>query len=106
MHGLYNSSIDLPSRGIIPEDFALVGTILLALSAWRYFDLLDANHRPSGQRVSVLATFVLGTALMIGISLPVATNGGPPYPDGVLFLLNCVTLIPVAFIYIHRFRNA
>jgi len=65
----------------------------------------ESHFRPSGVRISVLAVFVLGTALMVGLTFNLVVFGQRPFPAGFYFLISAVELLPVAFIFIHRFRE-
>lgn len=101
-HGFYDSFIALPG---LATDLDIGSAIVLALVSWRYFELAEAHFRPSGMRVSVLAIFVLGTALVVGVTMNFAVFGHPPFPAAFFFLAGTAQLLPTAFVFIHRFRD-
>lgn len=101
-HGLYDSFIALPA---LAADLGIGSAIILALVSWRYFDLTASHFRPSGFRLPVLAVFVLGTALLVGLTLNVVIYGHPIFPGAFQYLLSTAQLLPTAFVYIHRFRG-
>jgi len=101
-HGFYDALIGVPQ---LAREFGIGAMIILALSVWKYFDVTESHFRPSGVRISVLAVFVLGTALMVGLTFNLVVFGQRPFPAGFYFLISAVELLPVAFIFIHRFRE-
>lgn len=101
-HGLYDSFIGLPA---LAANLGIGSAIILALACWRYFDFTAAHYRPSGLRVPVLAVFVLGTALVVGLTMNVVIYGHPVFPGALQYLLSTAQLLPTAFVFIHRFRG-
>ena len=100
-HGMYDAVIVVPALA----EFSFAYIIVLALLAYRLFEIQDSLQWTGSQQISPLGIFVIGMALLIGVSLNVFCYGLPPYPSYPIFLFSCVSLLPVAFIFINRFRD-
>jgi len=102
-HGMYDALIVLPDLW----EFGGIGSmIVLALVCYRFFWVADNLKWTGSTEISPLGILVIGLALLVGVSLNVVCFGMRPYPTYALFLLQCISLIPVAYIFINRFRDA
>ncbi len=102
-HGAYDAFLMLDD---LAEYAGLGSLIIMALLAYRYFGVSDTLKWTGSQQISPLGIFVIGLALMIGVTLNIFCFGLPPYPYYVKFLLSTIQLIPVMFIFINRYRDA
>jgi len=102
-HGLYNSVIAVPALA----EYQIFGIILLALIAYRYLDTLRAHLDTRGirRRVSPLGVFVLGSVVLACAALVFAAAGQPFRFALGSFFVAVGNLIPLAFVYISRFRD-
>lgn len=102
-HGTYNAVQILPD---LAEYSGLGALIIMALLAYRFFGVSDTLKWTGSQQISPLGVFVIGVAVMIGVTLNIFCFGLPPFPYYVKFLLSTIQLIPVMFIFINRYRDA
>lgn len=101
-HGLYNALLSIPAFG----EASIAWIIILAMLAYRFFGVAAELRMTGSRQISPLGIFVLGTTLIAGVSLNVVCFGQAPHPAYMLFALDIVPLIPVAFVFVNQFRNA
>jgi len=102
-HGVYNSVLAIPSLA----EYAILGTILIALIAYRFFDPLRGvmDTRSIGRRVSPLGIFVVGSALLLCLVMIVASIQ-LPYAQALGTLASAFAgMAPLAFAFVSRFRD-
>ncbi|NNE90853.1 MAG: PrsW family intramembrane metalloprotease [Verrucomicrobiales bacterium] len=103
-HGMYDAVIMMP----LLSSYSFLATIIIyALLTYRFLDLADdLGGTNAAQAVSPLAVFVLGSALLISIVFVAACWGVPFQFAFATFLMSLAGMLPIAFIFINRFRNA
>tara|TARA_R110002096_G_scaffold4493_3_gene20764 strand:+ start:13108 stop:14727 length:1620 start_codon:yes stop_codon:yes gene_type:complete len=101
-HGIYDALLTLPEF----MEHSWLSLIVFAVLAYRFFGVAHSLPLTWRQELSPLGIFVIGTSLLIGVTLNVVCYGEVPYPGYVLFLLSCVQLVPTAFIFINTFRSS
>ncbi|MEM1296086.1 MAG: PrsW family glutamic-type intramembrane protease, partial [Verrucomicrobiota bacterium] len=101
-HGIYDALLTLPEF----IEHSWLAIIVFALLAYRFFGVAHGLPFTWRQELSPLGIFVVGTSLLVGVTLNVVCYGEVPYPSYVLFLLSCIQLVPMAFIFVNTFRSS
>jgi len=104
VHGLYDAFLMIPELMVEYSFFAL---LILALIAYRFFDQAEHLAHPGrGRTLSPLGVFVLGAALLGGVVM-ISSCWGLPFRFALIgFLSKGLSIFPVIFIFINRFRDA
>ncbi len=104
IHGLYDALLMIPE---LSSDFGIFTLLILSVIAYRYFDLAEHLANTGRSRIlSPLGVFVLGAALLGGVVM-VFSCWGMPFRLALMgFLGSGLTVFPVVFIFINRFRDA
>ncbi len=98
VHGVY----DYPGSGDGTVAMGYISMILLAFTAWHFLDLVDQECPRSRQWVSPAAVFLLGTASLIAAIFLFTAVTTPDRQALVKAAADCVTVLPVGFIYWRR----
>lgn len=101
-HGIYDALLTLPEFA----EHNWLSIIVFAVLAYRFFGVAHSLPFTWRQELSPMGIFVIGTSLLVGVTLNVVCFGQVPYPSYILFLLACVQLVPTAFIFINTFRSS
>lgn len=102
VHGVYDALIMLPAFA----DYSPAVLIVFALIAYLFLD--QAAHSRGGRaghRVSPLAVFLWGSALLLGVIFGYACWG---MPFGVAlreYIYNVASMVPIGFVFINRLRD-
>lgn len=104
IHGGYNTA--LSATDFQDGSLMIISIILLGVLAWRFFDTA-APLMPGGRRlVSPLAIFVVGLALLIGVTYNAFLWNQGFWSETPVFGLAAVHFAPIAFLFIHHYRDA
>ncbi len=101
-HGIYDALLIVPELG----EYSWLSIVIFALLAYRFFNVANALPFTWRQEISPLGIFVIGTSLLVGVSLNVVCFGRHPYPGYLFFLFACIQLIPTAFVFVNTFRSS
>ncbi len=104
LHGLYDAFYMIPQ---LLEFSSFAPLLILSVIAYRFFDI--GEHLASSSRrrdLSPLGVFVLGAALLAGVLMIVSCWGMPFRLALMGFLGSGLSIFPIIFIFINRFRDA
>lgn len=82
-----------------------VPMVILAMLAWQFWDVVEAEHPHSRQTISPAAIFLLGSSVLIAISLLITAFKDSTWPGVLDAARNCAGILPVALIYWRRFEG-
>ncbi len=101
-HGIY----DYPWNHWMPASgLTVVGTVILCVVAYRYFDAVDAVAEDRRPIVSPTAVFVIGSAVLVGIAFNnVAADMGFRL-GSIAVVPEFLNTLPLAFLFIRQFRH-
>lgn len=85
---------------------AYVPMLILALLAWRFWDDVEKEMPQVRQTISPAAIFLIGSAVVIAVSLITTAVQDGSWHAVVDAAVNCVSILPVAVIYWRRFEGA
>ena len=100
-HGAYDALIVVPAF----SDYSFASLIIFALSAYLFLDQASHLMPPDrGMVVAPIAVFVVGGALLIGVTFCYACWAVPFYLASAEYIRSLAGVVPVAFIFINRLR--
>lgn len=99
-HGVYDYAPASNAEGL---DW--IALIILALVAWRFFDLVALEIPVHANTVAPAAIFSLGTSTLIAVVLILAACQNPQMASVAAAAQECVAIAPIAFIYWRRFET-
>ncbi|MES2596016.1 MAG: PrsW family glutamic-type intramembrane protease [Verrucomicrobiota bacterium] len=79
--------------------------LVLAMLAWQFWDVVEAEHPHARQTISPAAIFLVGSSVVIAISLILTAVRDGDWPSVLAAATNCVSILPVAVIYWRRFEG-
>lgn len=101
-HGAYDAFIAVPALG----DYSFLSLVIFAASAYWFLDHAADQQSGSGaMTVSPIAVFVIGGALLIGVTFCYACWAVPFSIAMAEYVRSLAGVVPVAFIFINRFRH-
>jgi hypothetical protein len=86
----------------MPEISAYLPMLVLAVIAWQFWDLVEAEMPHSRQLIAPSAVFLIGTALVIAVSFILGAVQTPGHDKLISTAMQCVGFLPVAVIYWRR----
>ena len=81
-----------------------VPMLILALLAWRFLDAVEVEMPPVRQTIAPAAIFLIGTSLLISVSLVLTAVQDGSWADVINSAMSAVSILPVAVIYWRRFE--
>ncbi|MDF1755954.1 MAG: PrsW family glutamic-type intramembrane protease [Verrucomicrobiales bacterium] len=103
VHGIFNAFHMIPMFG----EYGIVSLVVLALTAYRYLDLVRDHMTHEGQlrKISPLGVFVVGTALL-GCGIMIVTSVSHTFLQSAgAFASTIGGSLPIAFAFISRLRD-
>lgn len=100
-HAVYD--YDAPQLGGLEMYLPMV---ILALLAWRFWDAVEAEMTGARQTISPAAVFLLGTAMVIAVSLIITAAQTGSWSAVLNAARDCAGILPVAVIYWRRFEGS
>ncbi len=85
---------------------AYVPMLILALLAWRFWDVVELEVPQVRQTISPAAIFLVGSAVVIAVSLIITAAQDGSWIAVVDAAKSCASILPVAVIYWRRFEGA
>jgi ABC-type polysaccharide/polyol phosphate export permease len=82
-----------------------VPMLILALLAWRFWDEVEKEMPQVRQTISPAAIFLIGSALVIAVSLIITAVQDGTWLAVVDAAKSCASILPVAVIYWRRFEG-
>lgn len=79
--------------------------LVLAMLAWQFWDVVEDQHPHSRQTIAPAAIFLIGSAMVIAISLILTAVRDSDWQSVLAAAMNCVSILPVAVIYWRRFEG-
>ncbi len=79
--------------------------LVLAMLAWQFWDVVEAEHPHSRQTIAPAAIFLVGSSVVIAISLILTAVRDSDWQSVLAAATNCVSILPVAVIYWRRFEG-
>ncbi len=86
----------------MPELSGYLSMLVLAMIAWQFWDLVEAEMPHSRQLIAPSAVFLIGTALVIAVSFILGAVQAPERDVLISTAMQCVGFLPVAVIYWRR----
>lgn len=83
-----------------------VPMLILALLAWRFWDEVEKEMPQVRQTISPAAIFLVGSAVVIAVSLIITAGQDGSWLAVVDAAKSCASILPVAVIYWRRFEGA
>lgn len=84
---------------------AYMPMLILALLAWRFWDEVEKEMPQVRQTVSPAAIFLVGSAVVIAVSLIITAVQEGSWHAVLDAAMSCVSILPVAVIYSQRFEG-
>lgn len=91
-----------------PEITGLSGylpMIILAMLAWQFWDVVEAEHPHARQTISPAAIFLVGSSVVIATSLLITAVNDRTWAGVLDAATHCVSILPVAIVYWRRFEG-
>lgn len=104
-HGIYDWAFtggrSLPFVG----DISLISMATLALLANHFFHQVETMARPSGSVISLLSIFVVGSSIVVAISLIMVAVESPSIAAVNMTAAAIVSYVPIVIFYLRRIGN-
>ena len=104
-HGIYDWAFtggqSLPFVG----DISLISMATLALLANHFFHQVETMARPSGSVISLLSIFVVGSSIVVAVSLVMVAVESPSLTAVNMTAAAIVSYVPIVIFYLRRIGN-
>ena len=103
IHGGYNTA--LASTDFQDESLMAFSIILLGVLSWRFYGTAAPLIPPGRRQISPMAVFVVGLALLIGVTYNVFLWNLDFWDATPDFGLAAIHFAPIGFLFIHHYRD-
>lgn len=103
IHGGYNTA--LTSTDFLGGRLDLFAIILLGILAWRFYGIAGSLTTPQRRVISPLAVFVIGLALLLGVTYNVFLWNLSFWDFTPMYGQALMSIAPIAFLFIHHYRD-
>jgi len=105
VHGIYDWAFTAHQSLPMIGDISLVSMLMLALLAHQLFHQLEIMVRPSASVISLLSIFVVGSSLVVSLSLVLMACETPSFKAVNEVASGVAGYVPIVILYLRRIGN-
>lgn len=104
-HGIYDWAFTGGQSLPLVGDISLISMVTLALLANHFFHQVETMARPSGSVISLLSIFVVGSSIVVSVSLVMVAVESPSLAAVNMTAAAIVSYVPIVIFYLRRIGN-